>query len=1456
MKKILFLVFIAMFTSLLFSANFAIMLNDSWGDGWNGGMVDVAVNDVVVLDDITIETGSEANFNFAVNDGDEVVITYTAGSYASENSYEIMNNIASVIYTSPNPPEASYSFIAEVMAAETGSIAGLVTDGTDPIEGATITAGTFTATTAADGTYQIDDVFATNYDVVCSATDYFTATENIDVIANETTTVNFELDVLMGNSIETAIEAELTDNAFTHSGTNEVYENTYSFGGGNDLVFHLELGEAALVSASLLESDYDTKLAVYADTETDLTSENPLYFNDDYSAPGRNISIEEKKANRDRALQSAIFDMELAAGGYWILVDGYSASSVGNYQLDITLNGEVPTTIYDVQYTDVAGDDGTYPSLLVDTEVTLTGIVTATDGESKYYIQDGVGAWNGLYVYAPALEVAPVVGDEINITGTITEYYGVTELNDVTVCEILSSGNDLPEAAIIATGDVTEAYEGVLVTVEEAECVTEADDYGAWTIDDGSGVVTVDDDFFAYTPAVGTQYTVTGPVVYSYSLFRILPRTESDVTEISSNELAAPENVTVNVITGEMNWFPPSGQTEPGWLQWCAEENNDGIGLTSGGTFSVASRWTPEYIAEYNGMTLSKISFFPNEATGRASFVVKVWTGENAATLVAEQEVTPTMGAWNEVILDNPVTINGTDELWFGYTVIDQAEGEYPAGTDAGPAVAGYGDMISMNGTSWDALSELAPTLNYNWNIKGYVENATGRTIPMTFVENDFDNAPARSFNDLAKANLNKASRNTRNLIGYNVYLDGAVVAEEISELTYTFANLEADTDYVAAVSAVYTDGESDLVEVPFTYSGELEIPTDLVVDPATGIATWGDPAGGGGGAGGTLIEEGFEAGIPADWTVIDNDGDTYSWEIIADGVEAHTGTGAVWSASYVNNVGALTPDNYLVTPQITADSATELSYWVRTQDDSWPAEHYYVKVSTSGTDVADFSDVVYEETLESGDWHQVTVDLSSYAGQSIYIAWNHCEVTDMYYMKLDDVLVTGAESRDFTGAYNVYKNGILVAEGITEQSYQLEGLLVGSEYTVGVTAIHDEGESAAIETTFTFIGEEEILPVENLAVDASTGVLSWTEPGPAINYSEDFDSFNVGDYLAEVSDMWTTWTQNPGGSDDALITDEQASSPSNSVHVVGSSDLILPMGNKTSGTYVFEMELYIPTGFGGYYNIQHDQTPGIEWAAEFYFGNDGNGQYNAAYPESQPFTHPMDTWFTVKNVINLDEEEATFVVDGTEIVSWDFSLTAQGETGTCQLGGIDIFAGAIDSQTPDFYFDNVHFYKETTRPITSYDIYLEDVLVGNTTSTTFELEDLTNGTEYTAGVVAKYNETEESTMETVTFVYTGTSSDEDITLVTELKGNYPNPFNPTTNISFSLANPGKVDLKVYNSKGQLVKTLVNSEMEAANHNVIWNGNDANGKSVASGVYFYRLQTKDFSSTKKMMLIK
>ncbi len=84
----------------------------------------------------------------------------------------------------------------------------------------------------------------------------------------------------------------------------------------------------------------------------------------------------------------------------------------------------------------------------------------------------------------------------------------------------------------------------------------------------------------------------------------------------------------------------------------------------------------------------------------------------------------------------------------------------------------------------------------------------------------------------------------------------------------------------------------------------------------------------------------------------------------------------------------------------------------------------------------------------------------------------------------------------------------------------------------------------------------------------------------------------------------------------------------------------------------------------------------------------------------------------------------------------------------------------------------------------------------------------------------------------------------------------YPNPFNPTTTISFSIPKDDKVELSIYNIKGQKVKMLTSDHYLKGNHSVVWNGTDKNDKSVASGVYFYRLKTSDKTYSKKMMLLK
>lgn len=91
-----------------------------------------------------------------------------------------------------------------------------------------------------------------------------------------------------------------------------------------------------------------------------------------------------------------------------------------------------------------------------------------------------------------------------------------------------------------------------------------------------------------------------------------------------------------------------------------------------------------------------------------------------------------------------------------------------------------------------------------------------------------------------------------------------------------------------------------------------------------------------------------------------------------------------------------------------------------------------------------------------------------------------------------------------------------------------------------------------------------------------------------------------------------------------------------------------------------------------------------------------------------------------------------------------------------------------------------------------------------------------------------------------------------------EIGQNYPNPFNPTTKFDYSVAKAGMVTLEVFNVLGQKVRTLVNENQAPSTYQIEWNGVDDNGKNVASGVYFYKINADGgrFNVTRKMMMLK
>ncbi|MBR5725663.1 MAG: choice-of-anchor J domain-containing protein, partial [Muribaculaceae bacterium] len=148
-----------------------------------------------------------------------------------------------------------------------------------------------------------------------------------------------------------------------------------------------------------------------------------------------------------------------------------------------------------------------------------------------------------------------------------------------------------------------------------------------------------------------------------------------------------------------------------------------------------------------------------------------------------------------------------------------------------------------------------------------------------------------------------------------------------------------------------------------------------------------------------TVTSWDFEDGLQG-WTLIDADGDGYNWAHNTSFGGHNESTGLVYSQSYDNSAGALNPDNWMISPQV--ELGGSFSMWAHPQQSAYPAEHFGIYVSTTGTNPSDFT-LLDEWTLSSANWKQFSVDLGLYTGQQGYIAVRHFNCSDQFYINVDD---------------------------------------------------------------------------------------------------------------------------------------------------------------------------------------------------------------------------------------------------------------------------------------------------------------------------------------------------------------------------------------------------------------------------------------------------------------------
>jgi hypothetical protein len=153
---------------------------------------------------------------------------------------------------------------------------------------------------------------------------------------------------------------------------------------------------------------------------------------------------------------------------------------------------------------------------------------------------------------------------------------------------------------------------------------------------------------------------------------------------------------------------------------------------------------------------------------------------------------------------------------------------------------------------------------------------------------------------------------------------------------------------------------------------------------------------------------------------------------------------------------------------------------------------------------------------------------------------------------------------------------------------------------------------------------------------------------------------------------------------------------------------------------------------------------------------------------------------------------------------------------------------------------------------LSAYNIYRDGILLETTTQTAYQdLNLIGDAYEYYITAIYTYGSSAPSNL-----VEVAELAAEDLALGDIKLSNYPNPFNPETTIAFNLQQDCEVTLTIFNPKGQVLRRFHLQDAAAGENKLVWDGTDADKNRVASGLYFYRLDTNRDSITKRMMLLK
>jgi len=229
---------------------------------------------------------------------------------------------------------------------------------------------------------------------------------------------------------------------------------------------------------------------------------------------------------------------------------------------------------------------------------------------------------------------------------------------------------------------------------------------------------------------------IASTIVYAQGNFpgntRVKAKTEAISSDVMAKKIADKQSLNKFEASSLTHSNVPGPNSDAVVIRYDDGVNSSAIGLNgAGATWETSTYWPASTMAGYVGLEITEIDVF---IMAQASAFVLKFYGQDTPTapgaLLYEQAFSPADTSWNNIVLTTPLPIAG-DDLWIGYSLFDPGDNIFPAGTDAGPALAGFGDMLSLDGVTFESMS-ISYGLNYNWNIAATLVSTEGTDVGMT----------------------------------------------------------------------------------------------------------------------------------------------------------------------------------------------------------------------------------------------------------------------------------------------------------------------------------------------------------------------------------------------------------------------------------------------------------------------------------------------------------------------------------------------------------------------------------------------------------------------------------------------------------------------------------------------------------------------------------------------------